>query len=98
MGGGLAGPELAVAVAGAGALGTLGLAPPRELVESIRQVRDGAPGRFVLPHRSDRRDAGFGGRPHRVLRGTDRPADYLAHIGPAGGDRLGAGQRGWTMK
>ncbi|MGH3675196.1 MAG: nitronate monooxygenase [Mycobacterium sp.] len=47
MGGGLAGPELAVAVAGAGGLGTLGLAPPDQLRDSIRQIRDGAPGRAV---------------------------------------------------
>ena len=47
MGGGLAGPELAVAVAAAGALGTLGLAPPAELRESIGRVRDGAAGRAV---------------------------------------------------
>ena len=48
MGGGLAGPELAAAVASAGGLATLGLAPPDELRESIRQVRDGAPGRAVV--------------------------------------------------
>lgn len=47
MGGGLAGPELVVAVANAGALGTLGLAPPDELRESIAQVREGAPDRAV---------------------------------------------------
>ena len=47
MGGGLAGPELAAAVAGAGGLGTLGLAPPDELRESIGRVREGAPGRAV---------------------------------------------------
>lgn len=47
MGGGLAGPELAVAVAGAGGLGTLGLAPPGELHDSIVRVREGAPGRAV---------------------------------------------------
>jgi nitronate monooxygenase len=47
MGGGLAGPDLAVAVAGAGGLGTLGLAPPDQLRESIGRVRDGAPGRAV---------------------------------------------------
>jgi nitronate monooxygenase len=41
MGGGLAGPELAAAVAVAGGLGTLGLAPPTELREAIRQVRVG---------------------------------------------------------
>ena len=37
MGGGLAGPELAAAVAAAGGLGTLGLLPPAELREAIRQ-------------------------------------------------------------
>ena len=47
MGGGLAGPELAVAVAGAGGLGTLGLAPPGELRDSIVRVRECAPGRAV---------------------------------------------------
>jgi NAD(P)H-dependent flavin oxidoreductase YrpB (nitropropane dioxygenase family) len=47
MGGGLAGPELAVAVAAAGGLGTLGLAPANELRDSIRHVRDGASGRAV---------------------------------------------------
>ena len=48
MGGGLAGAELAVAVAAAGGLGTLGLAPPAELRDSIRMVRDGAPDRAVV--------------------------------------------------
>jgi nitronate monooxygenase len=47
MGGGLAGPELAVAVADAGGLGTLGLAPPAELRVSIARVREGAPDRAV---------------------------------------------------
>ena len=47
MGGGLAGPELAVAVAAAGGLGTLGLAPATDLREAIRQVRGGATGRAV---------------------------------------------------
>ena len=42
MGGGLAGPELATAVAAAGGLGTLGLASAAVLRESIQQVRDGA--------------------------------------------------------
>jgi hypothetical protein len=47
MGGGLAGPELAGAVAAAGGLGTLGLLPPADLREAIGQVRDGAPDRSV---------------------------------------------------
>jgi NAD(P)H-dependent flavin oxidoreductase YrpB (nitropropane dioxygenase family) len=47
MGGGLAGPELAGAVAAAGGLGTLGLLPPVDLREAIRQVRDAAPDRSV---------------------------------------------------
>jgi NAD(P)H-dependent flavin oxidoreductase YrpB (nitropropane dioxygenase family) len=47
MGGGLAGPELAAAVAAAGGLGTLGLASPDELRESISRVRADAPGRSV---------------------------------------------------
>ena len=47
MGGGLAGPELAGAVAAAGGLGTLGLAPADQLRDSIRQVRDRAAGRAV---------------------------------------------------
>ena len=47
MGGGLAGPELAAAVADAGGLGTLGLAPAGALRDSIARVRDGAPGRAV---------------------------------------------------
>jgi nitronate monooxygenase len=47
MGGGLAGPELAGAVAAAGGLGTLGLSPPADLREAIRQVRDVAPDRSV---------------------------------------------------
>jgi nitronate monooxygenase len=47
MGGGLAGPELAAAVAAAGGLGTLGLASPGELRESISRVRADAPGRAV---------------------------------------------------
>ena len=47
MGGGLAGPDLAAAVAEAGGLGTLGLAPHTELRESITRVRECAPGRAV---------------------------------------------------
>ncbi len=47
MGGGLAGPELATAVAAAGGLGTLGLAPVAGLRAGIREVRDGAAGRAV---------------------------------------------------
>ena len=47
MGGGLAGPELAGAVAAAGGLGTLGLAPAGQLRDSIRRVRDDAAGRAV---------------------------------------------------
>jgi nitronate monooxygenase len=47
MGGGLAGPGLAGAVAAAGGLGTLGLRPPRELREAIRQVQAIAPERAV---------------------------------------------------
>lgn len=47
MGGGLAGPELAAAVAAAGGLGTLGLLPPADLREAIRQVRDATPDRSV---------------------------------------------------
>ena len=40
MGGGLAGPQLAIAVAQAGGLGTLGWVPADRLRESIRRVRD----------------------------------------------------------
>jgi NAD(P)H-dependent flavin oxidoreductase YrpB (nitropropane dioxygenase family) len=47
MGGGLAGQELATAVAAAGGLGTLGLAPAAALRAAIRDVRDGAAGRAV---------------------------------------------------
>jgi NAD(P)H-dependent flavin oxidoreductase YrpB (nitropropane dioxygenase family) len=47
MGGGLAGPELAAAVAAAGGLGTLGLLPPAQLREAIHQVRAAAPDRSV---------------------------------------------------
>ena len=47
MGGGLAGPELAAAVAAAGGLGTSGWLPPDELREAIHQVRDAAPDRSV---------------------------------------------------
>jgi nitronate monooxygenase len=47
MGGGLAGPELAAAVAAAGGLGTLGLHPASQLREAIRQVRGAAPDRSV---------------------------------------------------
>ena len=47
MGGGLAGPELAGAVAAAGGLGTLGLSPPADLRKAVRQVRDAAPDRSV---------------------------------------------------
>src|SRR5689334_18682821 len=47
MGGGLAGAELATAVAAAGGLGTLGLVPPAHLREGVRRMRDGAPGRAV---------------------------------------------------
>jgi nitronate monooxygenase len=47
MGGGLAGPELAAAVAAAGGLGTLGLLPPAELRGAIHEVRAAAPDRAV---------------------------------------------------
>jgi nitronate monooxygenase len=47
MGGGLAGAELAAAVANAGALGTLGLTPPASLRDSIRTVREQAKDRAV---------------------------------------------------
>ncbi|OBI07104.1 nitronate monooxygenase [Mycobacterium scrofulaceum] len=47
MGGGLAGPELAAAVAEAGGLGTLGIATPGRLRASIDEVRERAPGRAV---------------------------------------------------
>jgi nitronate monooxygenase len=47
MGGGLAGPALASAVAAAGGLGTLGLLPPAELREAIRHVRDTTPERSL---------------------------------------------------
>src|SRR5262245_7832457 len=47
MGGGLAGPELAAAVAAAGGLGTLGLLPPAQLREAISEVRAAAPDRSV---------------------------------------------------
>jgi nitronate monooxygenase len=47
MGGGLAGPELATAVAAAGGLGTLGLAPMVALRQAIEHMRDGAAGRAV---------------------------------------------------
>ena len=47
MGGGLAGGPLAGAVAKAGGLGTLGLAPPRQLRMAIDHVRAEAPGRAV---------------------------------------------------
>ena len=47
MGGGLAGPEPAAAVADAGGLGTLGLLPPEDLRDAIRHVRDAAPDRSV---------------------------------------------------
>src|SRR3954471_5924535 len=48
MGGGLAGPELAAAVAAAGGLGTLGLLPPAELRAAFRQVRDTVPDRALV--------------------------------------------------
>ncbi|MGV0794952.1 NAD(P)H-dependent flavin oxidoreductase [Mycolicibacterium sp. XJ1819] len=47
MGGGLAGPELATAVAAAGGLGTLGLASPAALHAAVNHMREGAPGRAV---------------------------------------------------
>jgi nitronate monooxygenase len=47
MGGGLAGPDLAAAVAAAGGLGTLGLLPPADLRAAIRRVRDTVPDRAV---------------------------------------------------
>ena len=47
MGGGLVGPELAAAVAAAGGLGALGLLPPTELGEAIRQLRGAAPDHSV---------------------------------------------------
>jgi nitronate monooxygenase len=42
MGGGLAGPELAGAVAAAGSLGTVGLVEPGRLRDSICQMREAA--------------------------------------------------------
>jgi len=47
MGGGLAGPELAIAVAQSGGLGTLGWVPADWLRKSIRATRDGASDRAV---------------------------------------------------
>jgi NAD(P)H-dependent flavin oxidoreductase YrpB (nitropropane dioxygenase family) len=47
MGGGVAGPALAAAVAEAGGLGTLGLAAPPALRAGIARVREQAPGRAV---------------------------------------------------
>ncbi|HEX2892948.1 MAG TPA: nitronate monooxygenase [Marmoricola sp.] len=47
MGGGIAGPELAGAVAAAGGLGTLGLTGPGNLRTGIGHVRERAPGRAV---------------------------------------------------
>ncbi|HZQ33565.1 MAG TPA: nitronate monooxygenase [Mycobacterium sp.] len=47
MGGGIAGPDLAVAVANAGGLGTLGWMPADWLRRSIDRVRADAPGRAV---------------------------------------------------
>lgn len=47
MGGGLAGAELAAAVAAAGGLGTLGLATPKQLRASVDRVRERAPDRAV---------------------------------------------------
>jgi len=47
MGGGLAGPELATAVAQAGGLGTLGWVPADWLRASIQQFRDGAGDRAI---------------------------------------------------
>lgn len=47
MGGGLAGAELAAAVAEAGGLGTLGIATPGRLRASIDEVRERVPGRAV---------------------------------------------------
>lgn len=45
MGGGVSGPDLAGAVAAAGGLGTLGLAPPAVLQSGMHRVREQAPGR-----------------------------------------------------
>src|SRR6516225_7486298 len=47
MGGGLAGPRLAIAVARAGGLGTLGWVPAERLRASIRRVRDEVSDRAV---------------------------------------------------
>jgi NAD(P)H-dependent flavin oxidoreductase YrpB (nitropropane dioxygenase family) len=47
MGGGVSGPDLAGAVAAAGGLGTLGLAPPAALQSGMHRVREQAPGRCV---------------------------------------------------
>jgi NAD(P)H-dependent flavin oxidoreductase YrpB (nitropropane dioxygenase family) len=47
MGGGIAGPELAAAVAAAGGLGTLGLADPAALRAGADRIREQAPGRAV---------------------------------------------------
>lgn len=47
MGGGVSGADLAGAVAAAGGLGTLGLAPPATLRTGMDRVREQAPGRCV---------------------------------------------------
>ncbi|OBJ94578.1 oxidoreductase [Mycolicibacterium fortuitum] len=47
MGGGIAGAPLVAAVSAAGALGTLGLAPPGRLESAIEQVREQTPDRAV---------------------------------------------------
>lgn len=47
MGGGVAGPDLAAAVAAAGGLGTLGLAPPDAWRAGFARIREQAPGRAV---------------------------------------------------
>lgn len=47
MGGGIAGPDLAGAVAAAGGLGTLGLTGPDHLRAGVAHVREQAPGRAV---------------------------------------------------
>jgi NAD(P)H-dependent flavin oxidoreductase YrpB (nitropropane dioxygenase family) len=47
MGGGIANAELAAAVSNAGALGTIGILPPRQFDDELRRARERAPGRPI---------------------------------------------------
>ena len=72
-----------------------GLLPKPPDRDDLGNANAGTGAAVVLPHRPDRRNAGAAVDRAALLCRTDRAADDLGHIGPAGGCRSGAGR---TMK